>query len=102
MRAGDVGMAAWAGLGKTRAGMVLAGAVALCATAAGAAHAAPAPLAQWRFDDSAEQTVRDDGAFGLDGRLGTTDGVDAADPARVAGVADGALRFDGDDLVRLP
>ena len=64
--------------------------------------AAASPLGQWRLDEGSGQTVRDDGPFGLDGRLGSSDGADAADPARVAGLSGGALRFDGNTFVRLP
>src|SRR4051812_2097328 len=66
------------------------------------ARAASSVLGQWRFDETDGQRAIDDGSFGLDGRLGSTDGTDAADPARIAGRSGGALRFDGRTLVRLP
>lgn len=59
-------------------------------------------VGQWRFDESGGQTAVDDGPFGLDGRLGLTDEVDARDPERIAGLSGGALRFDGRGFVRLP
>lgn len=59
-------------------------------------------VGQWRFDEAGGQTAVDDGPFALDGRLGLTDGADSRDPARIAGVSSGALRFDGRAFVRLP
>jgi hypothetical protein len=60
-------------------------------------------IGQWRFDEGAGQLAVDDGPFALDGRLGTTEGVDADDPGRIPGTAGGgALRFDGRAFVRLP
>jgi hypothetical protein len=66
------------------------------------ARAASSVLGQWRFDEAGGQRAIDDGAFGLDGRLGSTDGTDGADPVRIPGLSGGALRFDGHTLVRLP
>ncbi len=59
-------------------------------------------IGQWRFDEGGGQRAIDDGPFGLDGRLGVSDDVDARDPERIAGLSGGALRFDGRGLVRLP
>jgi hypothetical protein len=59
-------------------------------------------VGQWRFDEGGGQAAVDDGPFALDGRLGLTDGADARDPERSAGVSGGALRFTGDTFVRLP
>ncbi|HET6505996.1 MAG TPA: LamG domain-containing protein [Baekduia sp.] len=59
-------------------------------------------VGQWRFDEGSGQTVLDDGPYALDGRLGQTDGVDANDPTRIAGLNGGALRFGGQAFVRLP
>ncbi|HEX5926831.1 MAG TPA: LamG domain-containing protein [Baekduia sp.] len=59
-------------------------------------------VGQWRFDESDGQRAVDDGPFGLDGRLGLTDEVDARDPERIAGLSGGALHFDGRGFVRLP
>jgi hypothetical protein len=60
-------------------------------------------VGQWRFDEAGGQLAVDDGPFALDGRLGSTDGVDGDDPARIPGAADGGgLRFDGRSSVRLP
>jgi len=80
-------------------GAALAGVIACAASAT--AVAAPALLGQWRFDET-DQTAHDDGPYGLDGRLGHSLAADPADPARIAGISDGALRFDGGSLVRLP
>jgi Concanavalin A-like lectin/glucanases superfamily len=68
---------------------------------AATAHAAPSLLGEWRFAETG-QTALDGGPFGLDGRLGHGDAPDPADPARIQGIADGALRFSGTELVRLP
>jgi hypothetical protein len=59
-------------------------------------------VGQWRFDEASGQRAVDDSPFGLDGRLGATDGADSADPLRIAGLSGGALRFDGRTFVRLP
>lgn len=59
-------------------------------------------LGQWRFDEPDGQRVFDEGPRALTGFLGTSDGADAADPARVDGASGGALRFDGGRFVRLP
>jgi hypothetical protein len=72
-------------------------------TAAATAGADSTVVGQWRFDEGSGQTALDDGPFGLDGRLGSTDADDAWDPARVGGVAGGgALRFSNKSFVRLP
>ena len=71
------------------------------AVPAGAAEG-PALLGQWRFDEGAGQVAVDDGPQRLDGRLGAGDSADASDPTRIAGVSGGALRFDGNSVVRLP
>jgi hypothetical protein len=78
---------------------------ALLAVLGGPSIAAAEPssvVGQWRFDEAGGQTAVDDGPFALDGRLGLTDGTDFRDPVRIAGVAGGALRFDGRAFVRLP
>ena len=84
----------------------IAGALAVAAAlvGAGSARAAEAPvlLGQWRFDEGAGQVALDDGPQRLDARLGSADGVDGSDPARIAGASGGALRFDGGSVVRLP
>jgi hypothetical protein len=66
------------------------------------ARATSSVLGQWRFDEAGGQRAVDDGRFGLDGRLGSTDGTDGGDPSRIPGLSGGALRFDGRTLVRLP
>jgi hypothetical protein len=79
--------------------------VALGALSMGVSTAGATPstvVGQWRFDESGGQRAVDDGPFGLDGRLGSTDEVDAGDPERIAGLSGGALHFDGRGFVRLP
>jgi hypothetical protein len=66
------------------------------------AQAASTVAGQWRFDEPTGQRAIDDGPFGLDARLGATDGDDGADPSRIAGASGGALHFDGHAFVRLP
>lgn len=90
------------GRGGSRGAIVLA-MLLLALGAPGVAGAEPSSVVgQWRFDEGGGQVARDDGPYALDGRLGLTDGVDARDPARIAGVGDGALRFGGQAFVRLP
>jgi concanavalin A-like lectin/glucanase superfamily protein len=80
-----------------------AGAVVLVlAFGAQVADAHTGTVGEWRFDEAGGQTAVDGGPFGLDGRLGTSAGVDAADPQRIPGVASGALRFGGGSYVQLP
>jgi Concanavalin A-like lectin/glucanases superfamily len=67
------------------------------------AHAAPAVLADWRFDEGAGQVVADASGHGHDGQLGASAGVDAADPAWIAGhEGASALAFGGVDYVSMP
>jgi hypothetical protein len=82
--------------------VLLLAALGALAIGAGTAGAQSTVLGQWRFDEGAGQAAVDDGPFALDGRLGLTAGADANDPVRIAGVAGGALRFDGASFVRLP
>ena len=84
----------------TLGALVIAAAL-LWAVPAGAAEG-PGLLGQWRFDEGAGQVAVDDGPQRLDGRLGAGDSADASDPTRIAGVSGGALRFDGNSVVRLP
>ena len=80
-----------------------AGAVVLVlAVGAQVADAHTGTVGEWRFDEAGGQTALDGGPFGLDGRLGTSAGVDGADPQRIPGVASGALRFGGGSYVQLP
>jgi hypothetical protein len=81
---------------------VLAALMALLIVAATASADPSAVVGQWRFDEAGGQAAIDDGAYGLDGRLGSTDGADGQDPARIAGLSGGALRLSGDSFVRLP
>src|SRR4051812_26732078 len=70
---------------------------------ASSAHAAPAVLADWRFDEGAGQAATDASGRGNDGQLGAFAGVDSADPAWVAGHDGGsALAFGGADYVAVP
>ncbi len=80
-----------------------AGAIVIAlAVGAQTASADPGTVGEWRFDEPDGQVALDSGPFGLDGRLGSDDAVDSADPVRVPGVASGALRFGGGSFVRLP
>jgi hypothetical protein len=96
------------GLGGKRGGAVrvplvaLAALIALLIAAASAAAEPSVVVGQWRFDESGGQTAIDDGPYGLDGRLGASTSADGQDPARIAGVSGGALRFHDDSFVRLP
>ena len=86
---------------RASTGALAVAAALLWAGPAGAADG-PGLLGQWRFDEGAGQMAVDDGSQRLDGRLGATDSVDASDPTRIAGASGGALRFDGNSVVRLP
>jgi hypothetical protein len=67
------------------------------------AHAAPAVLADWRFDEAAGQAAADASGRGNDGQLGASVTGDAADPAWTAGHDRGsALAFGGADYVSVP
>lgn len=91
------------GRGRRSRGAVVLAALLTALGAPSVAGADPSSVVgQWRFDEGGGQTAVDDGPYALDGRLGLTDGVDARDPARIAGVNGGALRFDGRTFVRLP
>jgi hypothetical protein len=70
---------------------------------AGSAHAAPAVLAHWRFDEGAGQAAADASGRGNDGQLGASVAGDAAEPAWTAGHDGGsALAFGGADYVSVP
>ncbi|HEY6761964.1 MAG TPA: LamG domain-containing protein [Baekduia sp.] len=93
----------WGKQAAARVSAVLLAALgALCVITATAAADTSTVIGQWRFDEGAGQTAVDDGPFGLDGRLGSTDGADPSDPVRIAGASGGALKFDGRAYVRLP
>src|SRR3954451_3112074 len=67
---------------------------------AGSAHAAPAVLAHWRFDEGAGQAAADASGRGNDGQLGAPAVGDARDPRWIAGHDGGtALVFEGADYV---
>jgi hypothetical protein len=70
---------------------------------AGSAHAAPAVLAHWRFDEGAGQTAADASGRGNDGQLGASLAGDARDPGWIAGHDGGsALAFGGAHYVSVP
>jgi hypothetical protein len=70
---------------------------------ASSAHAAPAVLADWPFDEGAGQAALDASGHGNHGRLGASTGIDSADPAWSAGHDGGsALAFGGADYVSVP
>jgi Concanavalin A-like lectin/glucanases superfamily len=76
-----------------------------CALVAPAtASATVSPLAGWwPMNEGSGQTVRDRSGNGNDGTLGSTAGADDNDPSWISGVFRGsALRFDGNDFVRIP
>ena len=75
---------------------------ALCLTAPAAGAAAPDSMGDWAFDEGAGQSVLDAGPHALNGVLGDSDAVADDDPARIAGLSGGALRFNGTSAVRLP
>ncbi len=57
----------------------------------------------WPMNEGSGQVVRDWSGHGNNGQLGSTSGVDANDPSWIPGVFSGsALRFDGNDLVKIP
>jgi len=70
---------------------------------AGSAHAAPAVLADWRFDEGAGQAVADASGRGNDGQLGASVAGHAGGPGWIAGHDGGsALAFGGADYVSVP
>lgn len=70
---------------------------------AGSAHAAPAVLAHWRFDEGAGQAAADASGRGNDGQLGASLAGDARDPGWIAGHDGGsALAFGGAHYVSVP
>ena len=95
----------WLSRART-AGLLLAltaGAAAFLAAAWSPAMASGQAVAgEWRFDEPDGQVARDTGPDGLDGQFGTGAEPDASDPARIAGLSGGALRFARDEFVRVP
>jgi hypothetical protein len=70
---------------------------------ASSAHAAPAVLADWSFDEGAGQTAADASGYANHGRLGAATGTDSADPAWIDGHDGGhALEFGGAQYVAVP
>lgn len=84
-----------------RIGPTLAAAVALLGGLAGQAHATPALVGQWRFDEGSGQIAHDSAPLGLHGVLGSSAAPDVDDPLRVDGRSSGALRFSGGTHVRI-
>ncbi len=88
-----------------RLGCLLAAAVTACALLAPAtASARTSPLSGWwPMNEGKGQTIYDWSGNGNNGTLGSTSGTDDNDPSWIKGVFFGsALRFDGNDFVRIP
>jgi Concanavalin A-like lectin/glucanases superfamily len=67
------------------------------------ASASPNVIAHWTLDDGSGQVAADSGPAAATGRLGSTPGPDAADPAWTAGLDGGsALAFSGSQYVAVP
>jgi Concanavalin A-like lectin/glucanases superfamily len=67
------------------------------------ACATPIVAAHWSLDEGFGQVAADSGPNGLGGRLGSSDGADAADPAWTTGHTGGpALAFAGGQYVAVP
>lgn len=85
---------------KEAALVIVLAAIGWCAAPASAATTVDA---HWRFDEGSGQIVADSGPGGLHGRLGSSAGADAADPAWTAGHDGGsALAFEGGQYVTVP
>jgi hypothetical protein len=85
---------------KEAACMVLLGVLWLGASTA---HASPAVLADWTFDEGSGQVATDASGHGNDGQLGASTGSDTADPAWIDGHSGAhALGFDGSQYVSIP
>jgi len=56
----------------------------------------------WKFDEGSDQTASDNSSYGNNGTLGSTPDPDFNDPSWVDGIINGALEFDGDDIVTTP
>jgi Concanavalin A-like lectin/glucanases superfamily len=88
-----------------RLGLPLPAVLTACALVApAAASASSSPLSGWwPMNEGTGQTVRDWSGNGNNGTLGSTAGADDNDPSWIPGVFWGsALRFDGNDFVRIP
>jgi hypothetical protein len=88
-----------------RFGVLVAVALTACVLVAPAgASARTSPLSGWwQMDEGKGQTIYDWSGNGNNGTLGSTSGVDDNDPSWIKGVFLGsALRFGGDDFVRIP
>jgi Concanavalin A-like lectin/glucanases superfamily len=97
----------WHGGRGARGAVVLAAVLAATVAAESRAQSTPdasgdARVGEWRFDEIEGQTALDAAQHSLDGQLGSSAAVDAADPTRIAGASSGALRFNGASFVRLP
>jgi hypothetical protein len=76
---------------------------ALLVFAPSASAAGPRLEGWWSFNELRNSQVAWDwSGQGNHGQLGSTPGVDANDPTRIAGWFLGGLRFGGDDFVRIP
>jgi hypothetical protein len=85
---------------KEAALAVVLAAIGWCAAPA---SASPNVIAHWSFDESSGQQVADSGPSGAHGRLGSSAGADADDPAWTAGHDGGsALSFAGSQYVAVP
>jgi hypothetical protein len=83
--------------------VIVATAVAALSLAVVVPAASAASLAGWwSLNEGGGQTAYDWSGKGNHGKLGSTDGADAADPSWVSGVFGKALSFGGDDYVRIP
>jgi hypothetical protein len=88
-----------------RLGCLLAAAAIICALIVPAtASARSSPLSGWwPMNEGRGQTIYDWSGNGNNGTLGSTSGTDENDPSWIKGVFLGsALRFDGNDFVRIP
>jgi hypothetical protein len=84
-------------------GVVALLAVGLTAPASASAGVLDSLSGWWPMYEGSGQVVHDLSGHGDNGMLGSTPGVDANDPTWIRGLLFGsALRFDGNDLVRIP
>lgn len=89
----------------TVARWLAAGALAVCLAAPASANAGVLDSVRgwWPMYEGSGQVVHDLSGHGNNGQLGSTPGVDANDPTWIRGFLFGsALRFDGNDFVRIP
>ena len=78
-------------------------AAALAALPATAGAAGLPLVGWWPMNEGSGQVVHDFSGYGNDGQLGSTPAADDNDPSWIPGVLLGsALRFDGNDFVKIP